>query len=149
MPDAQAAPPAQILLGFDFGIKRIGVAIANTVTGSARPLATLEAESNDARFAAITAWIKEWQPTMLVVGKPVDAEGRATDMTLRAERFGRQLAGRFGLPVKFANERYTSAVAEAALKPNRQNKAMIDAAAAALILQAWLDQREETRHGHP
>ena len=146
MPDARAAPRAQTLLGFDFGLKRIGVAIGNTVTGSARPLATLEAESNDERFTAIAAWIKEWQPQLLVVGKPVDADGRATDMTLRAERFGRQLAGRFGLPVKFADERHTSALAEDALKPNRDNKAMIDAAAAALILQAWLD--ESSQHGH-
>lgn len=143
MPEAQAAPIALTLLGFDFGLKRIGVAIGNTVSGSARPLATLEAESNDARFSAISAWINEWQPDALVVGKPVDTEGRATDMTARAERFGRQLEGRFGLPVKFVDERFTSAVAEDALKPNRKNKAKIDAAAAALILQAWLDQRTE------
>ena len=143
MPEAQAAPVALTLLGFDFGLKRIGVAIGNTVSGSARPLATLESESNDARFSAIAAWIDEWQPNALVVGKPVDIDGRATDMTARAERFGRQLEGRFGLPVKFADERFTSAVAEAALKPNRKNKAKIDAAAAALILQAWLDQRAE------
>ena len=64
-------------------------------------------------------------------------------MTARAERFGRQLEGRFGLPVKFADERFTSAVAQDALRPNRKNKAKIDAAAAALILQAWLDQPTE------
>lgn len=146
MPEARNLPAAQTLLGFDFGLKRIGVAIGNTVTGAARPLATLEAESNDARFAAIAKWIEQWQPAALVVGKPLNTEGRATEMTARAERFGRQLAGRFGLPVKFADERYTSAVAEAALKSSRKDKARIDAAAAALILQAWLD---ETHDAHP
>lgn len=138
-------PVAQTLLGFDFGLRRIGVAIGNTITGAARPLATLEAESNAARFAAISKWIEEWQPTALVVGKPLDTAGCATEMTARAERFGRQLAARFGLPVKFADERYTSAIAEHALKPTQNDKARIDAAAAALILQAWLD---ETHNAH-
>lgn len=138
MPEAPA--PAQTLLAFDFGIRRIGVAIGNTVTWAARPLATLEKESNEARFAAIANWIDEWQPDRLVVGKPLNPEGRVTEMTARAERFGRQLAGRFGLPVEFADERYTSAIAESALKPGRENKITIDAAAAALILQAWLDE---------
>lgn len=146
MPDARNTHAAQTLLGFDFGLKRIGVAIGNTVTGAARPLATLEAESNEARFAAISKWIEEWQPAALVVGKPLDTAGGATEMTARAERFGRQLAGRFGLPVKFADERYTSAVAEHALKPTQKDKAKIDAAAAALILQAWLD---DTHNAHP
>lgn len=145
MPDQGVAPVAQTLLGFDFGLRRIGVAIGNTVTGAARPLGTLAGESNAARFTAIAAWIEEWHPDALVVGKPLNVEGNATEMTARAEKFGRQLAGRFGLPVKFCDERYSSAVVEAALKPGRDNKASIDAAAAAVILQAWLD---ETRNAN-
>ena len=145
MPDPAFAPTAQTLLGFDFGLRRIGVAIGNTITCAARPLGTLDGESNVARFAAIAAWIEEWRPDALVVGKPLNVEGNATEMTARAEKFGRQLAGRFGLPVKFCDERYSSAVVEAALKPCRENKASIDAAAAAVILQAWLD---ETRNAH-
>ena len=140
MPDPRYARPAQTLLGFDFGLKRIGVAIGNTVTGAARPLGTVQSEANATRFAAIAVWIDKWQPDALVVGKPLDVEGRVTEMTVRAERFGRQLAGRFGLPVKFADERFSSAVSEDALKPGRADKAKIDAAAAAVILQAWLDE---------
>lgn len=146
MPDPSVAPVAQTLLGFDFGLRRIGVAIGNTITGAARPLGTLDGESNVARFATIAAWIDEWHPDALIVGKPLNSQGHATEMTARAEKFGRQLAGRFGLPVKFCDERYSSAVVEDALKPGRENKASIDAAAAAVILQAWLD---ETRNAHP
>ena len=146
MLEVQCTAPGQTLLGFDFGLKRIGVAIGNTITGAARPLGTIEEETKASRFVAISAWISGWQPNALIVGRPLDSEGRATDMTVRAERFGRQLEGRFGLPVKFADERYSSVVVEAALKPGREHKAKIDAAAAAVILQAWLD---ETRNAHP
>ena len=145
MPESRAACLVQTLLGFDFGLKRIGVAIGNTLTGAARPLGTVQGDSNASRFLAIAAWIDEWQPDALVVGKPLDVEGRVTGMTLRAERFGRQLSGRFGLPVKFADERFSSTVSEDALKPGRADKAKIDAAAAAVILQAWLD---ETRNAY-
>ena len=142
MPEAQspAASQPRILFAFDFGLKRIGVAVGNTLTASARPLITLDAESNSTRFAAITALISEWHPDALIVGRPLDTEGRETDMTGRAERFARQLQGRFGLPVKFADERYSSAIAEGALKVGRADKHKIDAAAAAVILQAWLDE---------
>ena len=138
------SPPAtsqpQTLLAFDFGLRRIGVALGNTLTASARPLKTIDAESNDVRFAKIADFIREWSPDGLIVGRPLDTEGRATDITARAERFGRQLQGRTGLPVKFADERYSSAVAEDALKVGRAGKHEIDAAAAAVILQAWLDE---------
>ena len=145
MPDPSAEPLARTLLGFDFGLRRIGVAIGNTITGAARPLGTVDDESNATRFAAIAAWIDEWRPDALIVGKPLNNEGHTTEMTARAEKFGRQLAGRFGLPVKFCDERYSSVVVEDALKPGRVHKASIDAAAAAVILQAWLD---ETRNAH-
>ena len=138
------SPPAttqpRTLLAFDFGLRRIGVALGNTLTASARPLKTIDAESNDVRFAKIADFIREWSPDGLIVGRPIDTEGRATDITARAERFGRQLQGRTGLPVKFVDERYSSAVAEDALKVGRAGKHEIDAAAAAVILQAWLDE---------
>ena len=138
------SPPAmsqpRTLLAFDFGLRRIGVALGNTLTASARPLETIDADSNDVRFAKIADFIREWSPDGLIVGRPLDTEGRATDITARAERFGRQLQGRTGLPVKFADERYSSAVAEDALKVGRAGKHKIDAAAAAVILQAWLDE---------
>ena len=135
-----AASSPQILLAFDFGVMRIGVALGNTLTAIARPLTTIHAESNDARFAAISALITEWHPDTLIVGRPLDTASAVTEMTARAERFGRQLQGRFGLPVKFVDERYSSAVAEDTLKVGRADKHRIDAAAAAIILQAWLDE---------
>lgn len=132
---------ADIVLGFDFGRARVGVALGNTLTRAARPLGTIAAEGTAERFAAIATYLEEWRPTRLVVGLPLDADGGDTPMTRQARRFAARLAGRFGLPVEFVDERHTSAVAEHAMKPRGPvDKAAIDAAAAALILQAWLDQ---------
>ena len=133
----------QTLLAFDFGLKRTGVAVGNTISGGARPLTTIVAEENDKRFAAIAALIQEWQPQRLLVGLPLAPDGAETEISKRARRFGNQLHGRFGLPVEFADERYSSAVAEDAIKPSRADKHKIDAAAAAIILQAWLDQHPQ------
>ena len=133
--------PPQTLLAFDFGLKRTGVAVGNTVSGGARPLTTIVAEENVKRFAAIEALIAEWRPERLLVGLPLDPEGAETEMSKRARRFANQLHGRFSLPVELVDERYSSAVAEDALKPGRADKQKIDAAAAAVILQAWLDEQ--------
>lgn len=129
------------ILSLDFGLARTGVAIGNTVSGGARPLATIETTENAMRFARIGEFIAEWRPDLLVVGLPLDPAGVDTPLTVRVRRFGQQLRGRFGLPVEFVDERYSSAVAEDALKPGRDQKSKIDAAAAAIILQAWLDQQ--------
>jgi putative Holliday junction resolvase len=131
----------QTLLAFDFGLKRTGVAVGNTVSGGARPLTTIVEEQNDKRFAAIEALIAEWRPERLLVGLPLALDGAETEISKRARRFGNQLHGRFGLPVEFADERFSSVLAEAALKPGRAGKEQIDAAAAAVILQAWLDEQ--------
>ena len=131
----------QTLLAFDFGLKRTGVAVGNTISGGARPLTTIVAEENDKRFAAVAALLEEWKPDTLLVGLPLAPDGAETEISKRARRFGNQLHGRFGLPVEFVDERYSSAVAEDGLKPRRADKEKIDAAAAAIILQAWLDQR--------
>ena len=118
-------------LAFDFGTKRVGVASGNTVLGGARPLKTIAAEG-DARFAAIGLLIAEWQPDALIVGVPLHPDGAAHDNTRRAQRFARQLHGRFGLPVHEVDERYTTTEALAA------GVADADAAAAALILEQFL-----------
>lgn len=134
---------ATTVLAFDFGTRRIGVAIGNTLVRIAHPLTTIAAEANEARFAAIAALIGEWQPGLLVVGRPVHADGTAHETTRRAERFARQLEGRFRLPVVHADERYTTRAADAALSDaglrGRERRAARDAAAAQLILQAWFD----------
>jgi putative holliday junction resolvase len=121
----------QTFLCFDFSLRRVGVATGNSLTRSATPLTTLAADG-DARFAAIARLIAEWQPAALVVGVPFHPDGAAHDNTRRAQRFARQLAGRFGLPVHEVDERWTTVEARA------QGAADADAAAAALILEQFL-----------
>jgi putative holliday junction resolvase len=138
-------PRDATVLAFDFGTRRIGVAIGNTLLRVARPLATIDAQASDARFAAIAALIGEWQPDQLVVGVPVHADGTGHAMTSRAQRFARQLAGRFRLPVVEADERHTTQEAAAALERSgdggRRGRAKRDEVAAQIILQAWFDEQ--------
>ncbi len=120
----------QSFLAFDFGVKRVGVAIGTLVLGEARPLKTIAAEG-DARFAAIATLIDEWRPDALVVGVPFHPDGAEHDNTHRARRFARQLHGRFHLPVHEVDERYTTTEARAGGARD------LDAAAAALILDQF------------
>ena len=138
MTTAERAPQArgvQSFLAFDFGLKRVGVATGNTLLKSAQPLRTLAVEG-DARFAAIGALIREWTPDGLVVGVPFHPDGAAHDNTERARRFGRQLHGRFRLPVHEVDERYTTTEAIAGGARDA------DAAAAALILEQFFRECE-------
>lgn len=135
------------VLAFDFGTKRIGVAVGEMMLGQARALATIHHEANEARFAAIEKLIAEWQPARLVVGLPLSVDGEAHDMTARAERFARQLEGRFKLPVALVDERFSSTDAEARLAEKgqgwKQRKETLDAEAAATILQGFFDSRPQ------
>ena len=134
---AEASGPAavpQTLLAFDFGLKRTGTAVGNTLTRTARPLRTIAAEG-DARFAAIAALLAEWQPDALVVGVPFHPDGAEHENTRRARRFARQLHGRFGLAVHEVDERWSTTEALAAGARDA------DAAAAALLLEQWLRER--------
>jgi putative Holliday junction resolvase len=143
-----ATSPDATVLAFDFGTRRIGVAVGNTLTRRAHPLTTIEGERNDERFAAIAALVAEWQPGMLVVGLPTHADGSAHDMTLRAQRFARQLDGRFGLPVTMVDERWTTEAAQsaqdAAGAAGRKGRAVRDQIAAQLILQSWFDEPDNS-----
>jgi putative holliday junction resolvase len=132
-------PESEMVMAFDFGEKRIGVAIGESLLSSARALTTIEAETNEQRFASIGKLIAEWQPARLVVGRPAHADRDAPhEFAPRCERFARQLAGRYQLPVELTDERYSSAIAESRLSGDkRKNKARLDAEAAAVILQAW------------
>jgi putative holliday junction resolvase len=118
-------------LAFDFGTQRVGVATGNDLLTTARPLKTI-AVQGDARFAAITALIAEWQPDALVVGVPFHPDGAPHDNTRLAQRFARQLHGRFRLPVHTVDERYTTTEALS------QGARDADAAAAAIILEQFL-----------
>jgi len=134
---AEAPGPAavpQTLLAFDFGLKRTGTAVGNTLTRTARPLRTIAAEG-DARFAAIAALLAEWQPDALVVGVPFHPDGAEHENTRRARRFARQLHGRFGLAVHEVDERWSTTEALAAGARDA------DAAAAALLLEQWFRER--------
>ena len=135
------------MLAFDFGTRRTGVAIGNTLIRIARPLITIAAEANATRFAAIASLIGEWQPNLLIVGRPVHADGAPHEMTARAERFARQLEGRFGLPVTRVDERFTSVGADAALAAagvrGSDRKGARDRVAAQLILQSWFDDVQQ------
>jgi putative Holliday junction resolvase len=122
-----------IVLGFDFGIKRIGIAMGNTLTGQAQPLRVVSAIDNVTRFQIIGELIAQWQPARLIVGEPRHPDGAEHDMTLRSRRFANQLHGRFNLPVELVDERYSSAV----IASRRGD--VIDDKAAAIILQQYFD----------
>lgn len=133
------------VMAFDFGERRIGVAIGETLLGNARPLTTIAAASGDERFAAIGRLIEEWRPQRLVVGLPRHADGgeRPHAVADRCRRFARQLGGRFRLPVLLCDERFSTCAAAVAIADDKTlRKAGVDAAAAAVILQAWFDQQQ-------
>ena len=139
-------PPAMTqgtILGFDFGEKRIGVAVGETSLRVAHPLATIAVTGNEARTAAIGALIAEWRPVALVVGVPVHMDGTEHEMTLRARRFGRRLEGIFHLPVRFVDERLTTRDADLLLREagiaGRKAKPVRDQVAAQRILQDYFD----------
>jgi len=132
------------LLAFDFGTKRIGVAVGNSIAHSTQPLVTLHGEQNETRFTAIEAMIKEWQPSALIVGLPSNDDGTPHEMTRLCRRFANRLKGRFNLPVILVDERYTSASASTQLNEmgvrGIKQKVMIDQVAAQHILQAYFDE---------
>lgn len=121
------------ILGFDFGVKRIGVAMGNTLIRQAAPLAVISAQANDVRFAEIAALIEKWGPTRFVVGLPSHPDGTPHEMTARCRKFANQLHGRFNLPVELVDERYSSAVIQA------RRGEIIDDKAAAIILQQYFE----------
>ncbi|ODU16315.1 MAG: Holliday junction DNA helicase RuvA [Variovorax sp. 67-131] len=129
-----AAVPAhfQTFLAFDYGLKRTGVASGNRLLGTATPQATIKAEGADARFAQVEARIKEWQPDALVVGVPYHPDGAPHENTRRAQKFARQMRGRFNLQVFEVDERYSTTEA---LSSGARDA---DAASACIILEQFL-----------
>ena len=126
-----AAPRLQTFLAFDFGLKRTGVATGNRLTRTATPQTTIAAVG-DARFEAIEQKLKEWQPDALVVGVPFHPDGTAHENTVRAQKFARQLRGRFGLQVFEVDERYSTTEAISLSASDA------DAASACIILEQFL-----------
>jgi len=126
------------LIGFDFGPRKIGVAIGQTITGSATPLTTLRSRQDKPDWPAIEAIIGEWQPQAAVLGLPYNMDDTEESWTTQVRRFGRQIHGRFGLPVHLVDERLTTIEARQRLGPTAPNPDAVDAMAAKLILETWL-----------
>lgn len=139
-------PPSGTVLGFDFGLKRIGVAVGDLALGLAHPLTTIEGERKDQRFGAIEALLREWKPVLLVVGLPAYLDGEEHEMSARCRRFAHQLEGRFGAKTALVDERLSSAEASEDLNEigvrGRRQKAALDQVAAQRILQSYLDNQK-------
>jgi putative Holliday junction resolvase len=140
----EGAPPPGTYLGFDFGLRRTGVAVGESLTGAARPLVTLACRHGQPDWAEVERLLGEWQPKGLVVGIPWRDEGEASTAEA-AERFARRLEGRFRLPVHRINEYLSSYAAERELgargrggRKLQRGKQEIDRVAAAMILETWL-----------
>lgn len=132
---------SKTFLAFDFGERRIGVAIGNDLTETANALTAIDATNDDGRFATISVLVKDWTPNAFVVGRPAHPDGKAHAMTARCEKFARQLEGRFDRPAYLVDERYTSVDAAHALSGSKltgqRKKQAIDAEAAAQILRRF------------
>ena len=135
---------AGTLLAFDFGVKRIGIAVGNSLLRHARPFCTIALEKTDARFARIEELLAEWQPVALVVGLPSHEDGTPHELTALCRRFANRLKGRYRLTTILVDERYTSLAASTQLNEQgirgRAQKVLLDQYAAQQILQAYFDE---------
>ncbi len=132
-----------VLLGFDYGTRRIGVAVGETVTGRARPLGLVPVHRNRPDWTVVTRLIDEWRPGRLVVGLPLTLDGEEQPASDGARRFGRQLEGRYRLPVELVDERLTTRAAREELAGAGRWRDPADPVAAQLILEGWLNARGE------
>jgi putative Holliday junction resolvase len=141
--DLPAPATGTTVLAFDFGEKRIGVAVGDLAVRIAHPLTTIAAEDNARRFEHIGKLIAEWRPVRLIVGLPMYPDGTEHELSRLSRRFARRLEGRFGVPVSLVDERFTSVEAESRLRESgaqaRDLDKALDAAAASAILQSWLE----------
>ena len=148
MPD-KARSSTSTVLAFDFGLQRIGVAVGEAELGTAHPLQGVAAHTQPGRLTAIELLVKEWRPGLLVVGRPLGEDGAPHEMTRRAERFARQLNGRFRLPVEMVDERYSSADVESRMRAAYGGRKMaslargktLDSHAAQVILEQYFGER--------
>ena len=148
MPD-KARSSTSTVLAFDFGLQRIGVAVGEAELGTAHPLQGVAAHTQPGRLTAIELLVKEWRPGLLVVGRPLGEDGAPHEMTRRAERFARQLNGRFRLPVELVDERYSSVEVESRMRAAYGKRKTADLArgktldshAAQVILEQFFGER--------
>ena len=130
-------------IGFDYGLRQIGVAIGNRELGTCQPLTVIRARDGAPDWEAVGRCLEEWQPGIAIVGQPLNMDGTKSEMSHRAQRFARQLEGRYQLAVDMVDERLSSREAkeQAREKGHRGDykRDPIDADAAAIILQSWLN----------
>jgi putative Holliday junction resolvase len=142
MPDTKNSQNSQTIIGFDYGLKHIGVAVGQTLTKTAEPVAIVKAKDGIPQWCDIEKLLAQWQPDYLVVGLPLNMDDSESDMSVRARKFANRLHGRFGLRVETIDERLSSYAAKAELAENQQGQVRrdktIDAIAARLILESWL-----------
>ena len=136
------------VLAFDFGLQRTGVAVGNSMLGTANALETVNGSGGKPDWGRIESLIKEWSPVQLVVGLPLAENGEENDTSRQARKFAGQLGGRFGVPVALSDERYTSIEASERLKIARQQgrkkvvrKEEVDQLAAVLIFENWFQDQ--------
>ncbi|GAB4287759.1 MAG: Holliday junction resolvase RuvX [Methylophaga sp.] len=132
------------ILGFDFGMKHIGIAVGQELTRTANPLMAIKARDGIPDWDQIDRLLQEWQPALLIVGLPLNMDGTEQEMTAAARRFGRRLHGRFKLPVEWHDERLSTYEALDHLgirsKMDSRQRSDVDQISAQLILQSWLNQ---------
>ena len=149
MPDKAHSSTSRTVLAFDFGLQRIGVAVGEAELGTAHALQGVAAQTQPGRFTAIERLVAEWKPALLVVGRPLGEDGAPHEMTRRAERFARQLNGRFRLPVALVDERYSSVEVESRMRAaygNRKTANLakgktLDSHAAQVILEQYFGEK--------
>lgn len=147
MPEQFRNPKPGTVLAFDFGLQRIGVAVGERELGTAHALSVIRAQTQAGKLTAVARLVQEWQPALLLVGRPLGEDGSAHEMTRRAERFARQLGARFRLPIELADERYSSVEVESRMRATygarktatlARGKAL-DSHAAQVILEQYFD----------
>ena len=141
--------PPQTLLAFDFGKRRIGVAVGQTLTETASPLETVPVKRSAPDWDAISRLIQTWQPDALVVGNPLNMDGSEQTLTRDARRFGNQLRGRFNLPVHAADERLSTVEARSRMAEQGRLGREDDPVAAQIILETWFSSRPSPGDGGP
>lgn len=136
---------SRTLLGFDFGMKYIGIAVGQEITGSANPIGSIKAKDGIPDWSNVEKYIKEWQPQLIVVGLPLNMDGTEQPVTLSAKKFGNRLSGRFGIKVEFQDERLTTTDAKEQLFAQGGYKNLkkdnVDAMSACLIIESFFENQ--------
>jgi putative Holliday junction resolvase len=135
----------ETVIAIDFGLRNLGIAVGNTLSNTARPLAVINARDGNPDWEALTSLLREWQPERVLVGHPLNMDGTESDMGLRAQKFARQVEGRTNIKVTMVDERLSSreakALAREAGHPGDFSNEPVDDQAAAIILTTWLNAR--------